>query len=246
MMDVVAKCNITATTVLSVLQWPKQLNASLEEVDPELYDIIEKEKNRQFKVQSVLQLHIIRPSWHSPRTPPAFHLPTAHMARPHLYISAVMHCSALTLSVRSQGLELIPSENFVSSSVMEAVGSVMTNKYSEGYPGTRYYGGNEFIDQAESLCQVTVQHCTSATQGSRHWANLCIGSQGVCLTCITAWEHAFAERTTIILSNALIFEHRCNYAVCTDKVHLSLLFGMLVLSTNNLCLQSCSSAPLLV
>ena len=52
-----------------------------------------------------------------------------------------------------QGLELIPSENFVSSSVMQAVGSVMTNKYSEGYPGTRYYGGNEFIDQAETLCQ---------------------------------------------------------------------------------------------
>ncbi len=37
---------------------------------------------------------------------------------------------------------------------MEAVGSVMTNKYSEGYPGARYYGGNEFIDMAESLCQV--------------------------------------------------------------------------------------------
>lgn len=55
-----------------------------------------------------------------------------------------------------QGLELIPSENFVSQSVMQAVGSVMTNKYSEGYPGTRYYGGNEFIDQAESLCQVTI------------------------------------------------------------------------------------------
>lgn len=53
-----------------------------------------------------------------------------------------------------QGLELIPSENFTSRSVMEAVGSVMTNKYSEGYPGARYYGGNEFIDQAESLCQV--------------------------------------------------------------------------------------------
>lgn len=43
----------------------------------------------------------------------------------------------------------------MSSSVMEAVGSVMTNKYSEGYPGARYYGGNEFIDQAERLCQVT-------------------------------------------------------------------------------------------
>jgi glycine/serine hydroxymethyltransferase len=57
----------------------------------------------------------------------------------------------------TQGLELIPSENFVSSSVMEAVGSVMTNKYSEGYPGARYYGGNEFIDMAERLCQVSWQ-----------------------------------------------------------------------------------------
>jgi len=46
----------------------------------------------------------------------------------------------------AQGLELIPSENFVSQSVMEAVGSAMTNKYSEGYPGARYYGGNEFIE----------------------------------------------------------------------------------------------------
>ena len=52
-----------------------------------------------------------------------------------------------------KGLELIPSENFTSASVMEAVGSVMTNKYSEGYPGARYYGGNEFIDQAEDLCR---------------------------------------------------------------------------------------------
>ena len=42
----------------------------------------------------------------------------------------------------------------MSASVAEAVGSVMTNKYSEGYPGARYYGGNEFIDQAEELCQV--------------------------------------------------------------------------------------------
>jgi glycine hydroxymethyltransferase len=48
---------------------------------------------------------------------------------------------------------LIPSENFVSRSVMETLGSVFQNKYSEGYPGKRYYGGNEFIDQAETLCQ---------------------------------------------------------------------------------------------
>lgn len=44
-----------------------------------------------------------------------------------------------------KGLELIPSENFTSVSVMQAVGSVMTNKYSEGYPGARYYGGNEYV-----------------------------------------------------------------------------------------------------
>ncbi|CAI0405362.1 unnamed protein product [Linum tenue] len=80
--------------------WPKQLNAPLEVVDPEIADIIEHEKARQWK-----------------------------------------------------GLELIPSENFTSVSVMQAVGSVMTNKYSEGYPGARYYGGNEYIDMAESLCQ---------------------------------------------------------------------------------------------
>ena len=48
---------------------------------------------------------------------------------------------------------LIASENFTSSAVLEALGSVMTNKYSEGYPGARYYGGNEFIDMAENLCR---------------------------------------------------------------------------------------------
>jgi len=50
-------------------------------------------------------------------------------------------------------LELIPSENFVSLSVLEALGSIGTNKYSEGYPGKRYYGGNEFIDQLENLAR---------------------------------------------------------------------------------------------
>jgi len=49
------------------------------------------------------------------------------------------------------GLELIASENFVSEAVMEAAGSVMTNKYAEGYPGKRYYGGCEFVDVAETL-----------------------------------------------------------------------------------------------
>jgi len=49
-------------------------------------------------------------------------------------------------------INLIASENFTSKSVLEALGSVMQNKYSEGYPGARYYGGNEFIDQSENLC----------------------------------------------------------------------------------------------
>uniref|UniRef100_A0A6P3ZZ70 Serine hydroxymethyltransferase n=1 Tax=Ziziphus jujuba TaxID=326968 RepID=A0A6P3ZZ70_ZIZJJ len=80
--------------------WIKQLNAPLEAIDPEITDIIELEKARQWK-----------------------------------------------------GFELIPSENFTSLSVMQAVGSIMTNKYSEGYPGARYYGGNEYIDMAERLCQ---------------------------------------------------------------------------------------------
>ncbi|KAH8169497.1 serine hydroxymethyltransferase domain-containing protein [Sarocladium implicatum] len=50
-------------------------------------------------------------------------------------------------------INLIPSENFTSQAVLDALGSVMQNKYSEGYPGARYYGGNEFIDKAERLCQ---------------------------------------------------------------------------------------------
>lgn len=60
---------------------------------------------------------------------------------------------AIADEVRRQnsGLELIASENFVSRAVLEAAGSVMTNKYAEGYPGKRYYGGCEFVDVAESL-----------------------------------------------------------------------------------------------
>ena len=49
------------------------------------------------------------------------------------------------------GIEMIPSENYVSTSVLKALGSVFTNKYSEGYPGRRYYGGQENTDQIEQL-----------------------------------------------------------------------------------------------
>ncbi|KAG8499335.1 hypothetical protein CXB51_005863 [Gossypium anomalum] len=75
-------------------------NQRLQEADPELSEIMNKEKQRQFL-----------------------------------------------------GIELIASENFVCRAVMEALGSHLTNKYSEGMPGARYYTGNHFIDQIESLCQ---------------------------------------------------------------------------------------------
>ena len=52
---------------------------------------------------------------------------------------------------QEEGIELIPSENYTSRAVLQAVGSVFTNKYSEGYPAKRYYGGNEIVDEVESL-----------------------------------------------------------------------------------------------
>src|SRR3989339_1968416 len=52
---------------------------------------------------------------------------------------------------QAEGLELIPSENYVSRAVKEAMASSLTNKYSEGYPGKRYYGGQEFTDKVETL-----------------------------------------------------------------------------------------------
>ena len=54
---------------------------------------------------------------------------------------------------QKNGIELIASENFTSESVLQCLGSVFTNKYSEGLPDKRYYGGNEYIDQMETLCQ---------------------------------------------------------------------------------------------
>ena len=63
--------------------------------------------------------------------------------------------SAIDNEVRRQheGLELIASENFVSEAVLEAMGSVFTNKYAEGYPGKRYYGGCEYADVVEELAR---------------------------------------------------------------------------------------------
>ena len=55
------------------------------------------------------------------------------------------------------GLQLIASENFTSPAVIEATGSVLTNKYSEGYPGKRYYGGNQLVDEVDDLARDRVK-----------------------------------------------------------------------------------------
>src|SRR5579863_8138618 len=76
------------------------------------------------------------------------------MSRP-LYEADPEVATAIDNEVRRQheGLELIASENFVSEAVLEAMGSVFTNKYAEGYPGKRYYGGCEFADVVENLAR---------------------------------------------------------------------------------------------
>jgi len=87
------------------LEW----DLPLEQADPEIFDLIEKEKTRQWS-----------------------------------------------------GIELIASENFTSTACIECLGSALTNKYSEGLPNARYYGGNEFIDQVELLAQkraLEAYHC---------------------------------------------------------------------------------------
>jgi len=85
------------------------------------------------------------------------------MSRP-LYEVDPQVASAIDNEVRRQheGLELIASENFVSEAVLEAAGSVFTNKYAEGYPGRRYYGGCEFTDVVESLARDRAKQLFSA------------------------------------------------------------------------------------
>lgn len=85
---------------------------------------------------------------------------------------------------QTEGLEMIASENYVSKPVLEAAGSVLTNKYSEGYPGARYYGGCEEVDKTETLaierlkklfkCKfANVQpHCGSSANMAAYWATI--------------------------------------------------------------------------
>ena len=63
-------------------------------------------------------------------------------------IDAIIHEE---LNRQRNKIELIASENFVTPAVMEAMGTILTNKYAEGYPGHRYYGGCEYVDKVETL-----------------------------------------------------------------------------------------------
>ena len=69
----------------------------------------------------------------------------------HKYDNEIYEILKKEISREESTLELIASENFTSKPVMEMAGSVMTNKYAEGYPGKRYYGGCEFVDEAENM-----------------------------------------------------------------------------------------------
>src|ERR1700734_3964 len=75
---------------------------------------------------------------------------------------AVAECIENEERRQHEGLELIASENFVSEAVLEAAGSVFTNKYAEGYPGKRYYGGCEFTDIVENLARDRAKQLFSA------------------------------------------------------------------------------------
>ncbi|MFH0749358.1 MAG: serine hydroxymethyltransferase, partial [Candidatus Gottesmanbacteria bacterium] len=72
---------------------------------------------------------------------------TLHHSDPKIY-----NYIKLEKKRQQEGLELIPSENYVSAAVLEAMGSILTNKYSEGFPNHRYYGGNSNIDLIELEC----------------------------------------------------------------------------------------------
>ena len=80
---------------------------------------------------------------------------------------------------QTKGIELIASENFVSDQVMEAMGSVLTNKYAEGYPGKRYYGGCEVVDESENiarqrLCQLFEAEYANVQPHSGAQANMAV------------------------------------------------------------------------
>ena len=80
--------------------------------------------------------------------------PIPHVESADPQIAELIHAEARR---QFEKIRLIPSENYVSTAVLEACGSVLTNKYSEGYPGKRYYEGQQFIDQVETIAMERAQ-----------------------------------------------------------------------------------------
>jgi glycine hydroxymethyltransferase len=89
---------------------------------------------------------------------------------------------------QQEGIELIPSENIVSPAVLEALGSVGTNKYSEGYPGKRYYGGQEFIDKIESLAVERAKKLFGVTHANVQPYSGSPANQAVCFALLEPGE----------------------------------------------------------
>lgn len=85
-------------------------------------------------------------------------------------------------------LEMIPSENFVSEAVLEALGSVGTNKYSEGYPGKRYYGGNEYIDEIENCARDRAKKLFGVTHANVQPYSGSPANQAVCFALLSPGE----------------------------------------------------------
>ncbi|MBC8315596.1 MAG: serine hydroxymethyltransferase, partial [Bacteroidetes bacterium] len=81
--------------------------------------------------------------------------------------TAIFNIIKKELHRQTNGLELIASENFVSDQVLKAMGSCLTNKYAEGYPGKRYYGGCQYVDESEALAIERAQLLFNA-----EWANV--------------------------------------------------------------------------
>lgn len=85
---------------------------------------------------------------------------------------------------QSDGLEMIASENYTSRAVMEAAGSILTNKYAEGYPGRRYYGGCEFVDEIENIARDRVKQLFGAEFANVQPNSGSQANQAVYITCL--------------------------------------------------------------
>ncbi len=93
-------------------------------------------------------------------------------------------------AVRQQdGLEMIASENYTSPAIMQAGGSVLTNKYAEGYPGRRYYGGCEHVDVVETLAIERAKELFGAEAANVQPHSGSQANIAVYLTCLEAWRH---------------------------------------------------------